>query len=44
MAKEANRLAGADEDRSLARLRAVRSDLIDPTIAALVSDQLWRRA
>src|SRR5271163_3908572 len=28
-----SRLAGADEDRTLARLRAVRSDLIDPTIA-----------
>ncbi len=27
------RLAGADEDRVLARLRALRSDLIDPTIA-----------
>jgi TolB-like protein/class 3 adenylate cyclase len=27
-----SRLAGADEDRILARLRAVRSDLIDPTI------------
>ena len=27
------RLAGADEDRTLARLRAVRSDLVDPTIA-----------
>ena len=27
------RLAGADEDRILARLRALRSDLIDPTIA-----------
>ena len=27
------RLAGADEDRTLARLRALRSDLIDPTIA-----------
>ena len=26
-------LAGADEDRILARLRALRSDLIDPTIA-----------
>lgn len=25
-------LAGADEDRTLARLRALRSDLIDPTI------------
>src|SRR5271168_2349406 len=29
-----SRLAGADEDRILARLRALRSDLIDPTIAA----------
>ena len=28
-----SRLAGADEDRALARLRAIRSDLIDPTIA-----------
>ena len=28
-----SRLAGADEDRALARLRAVRSDLIDPIIA-----------
>ena len=28
-----SRLAGADEDRTLARLRAFRSDLIDPTIA-----------
>jgi adenylate cyclase len=28
-----NRLAGADEDRTLARLRALRSDLIDPTIS-----------
>src|SRR6202162_127560 len=27
-----SRLAGADEDRILARLRALRSDLIDPTI------------
>jgi adenylate cyclase len=26
-------LAGADEERTLARLRALRSDLIDPTIA-----------
>ena len=25
-----SRLAGADEDRTLARLRALRSDLIDP--------------
>jgi TolB-like protein/Tfp pilus assembly protein PilF len=28
-----SRLAGADEDRTLARMRALRSDLIDPTIA-----------
>jgi TolB-like protein/class 3 adenylate cyclase/tetratricopeptide (TPR) repeat protein len=28
-----SRLAGTDEDRVLARLRALRSDLIDPTIA-----------
>src|SRR5471030_494659 len=28
-----SRLAGADEDLTLARLRALRSDLIDPTIA-----------
>jgi adenylate cyclase len=28
-----SRLAGADEDRALARLRAIRSDLIDPIIA-----------
>jgi TolB-like protein/class 3 adenylate cyclase/Tfp pilus assembly protein PilF len=28
-----SRLAGADEDRVLARLRSLRSDLIDPTIA-----------
>ncbi len=28
-----SRLAGADEDRILARLRSLRSDLIDPTIA-----------
>jgi TolB-like protein/class 3 adenylate cyclase len=29
-----SRLAGADEEGTLARLRALRSDLIDPTIAA----------
>ena len=29
-----SRLAGSDEDRILARLRALRSDLIDPIIAA----------
>jgi adenylate cyclase len=28
-----SRLAGADEDRTFARLRALRSDLVDPTIA-----------
>ena len=28
-----SRLTGADEDRTLARLRALRSDVIDPTIA-----------
>jgi adenylate cyclase len=28
-----SRLAGADEERTLARLRALRSDLIAPTIA-----------
>ncbi len=28
-----SRLAGADEDRTLARLRALRSDLIDPTVS-----------
>jgi adenylate cyclase len=31
-----SRLAGADEDRTLARLRVLRSDLIDPTIALLL--------
>ena len=29
-----SKLAGSDEERTLARLRALRSDLIDPTIAA----------
>jgi adenylate cyclase len=28
-----SRLVGADEDRTLARLRVLRSDMIDPTIA-----------
>ena len=27
-----SRLAGADEERTLARLRALRSDLIDPAV------------
>lgn len=31
-----SRLAGSDEDRTLARLRALRSDLIDPVISAHV--------
>jgi class 3 adenylate cyclase len=30
-----SRLTRADEDRILARLRALRSDLIDPTIAVM---------
>ena len=29
-----SRLAGADEDRTLSRLRGLRGDLIDPAIAA----------
>ena len=34
MSSAISRLAGADEDRTLARLRGLRSDLIDPAIAA----------
>ena len=34
MSSVTSRLAGADEDRTLARLRGLRSDLIDPAIAA----------
>jgi class 3 adenylate cyclase len=38
-----SRLAGADEDRTLSRLRGLRSDLIDPAIAAqAVSDEIGR--
>jgi adenylate cyclase len=49
-----SRLAGADEEGTLARLRALRSDLIDPAIAAhrgrvvkrtgdgFISEFLWR--
>jgi hypothetical protein len=33
-----SRLAGADEDRILARLRTLRSDLIDPTIAEAIRE------
>ena len=29
-----SRLAGADEERTLARVRGLRSDLVDPAIAA----------
>jgi adenylate cyclase len=29
-----SRLAGTDEDRTLSRLRGLRSDLIDPAVAA----------
>src|SRR5271156_5804385 len=29
-----SRLAGADEDRTLSRLRGLRSDLVDPAVAA----------
>ena len=32
MSSDFSRLAGADEERTLARLRALRSDLIDPTV------------
>ena len=35
-----SRLAGADEDRTLARLRALRSDLIDPTAQRTASTTL----
>jgi hypothetical protein len=40
-----SRLAGSDEERTLARLRGLRSDLIDPAIAAhhgrVVKRTLW---
>jgi adenylate cyclase len=32
-----SRIAGTDEDRTLARLRGLRSDLIDPAIAGAPS-------
>jgi hypothetical protein len=37
-----SKLAAADEERTLARLRALRSDLIDPTIAVPTSSVLAR--
>ena len=37
-----SRMTGADEDRTLARLRALRSDLIDPTIA-LHNGRIFKR-
>ncbi len=37
-----SRLTGADEDRTLARLRALRSDLIDPTIS-IHNDRVVKR-
>ena len=36
-----SRLTGADEDRTLARLRALRSDLIDPI--AVHNEHLFKR-
>jgi class 3 adenylate cyclase len=38
-----SRLAGADEDRTLSRLRGLRGDLIDPAIEALVDDEVGDR-
>jgi adenylate cyclase len=32
-----SRLTAADEDRTLARLRALRGDVIDPAIAAIMA-------
>ncbi len=39
-----SRLAGADEDRTLARLRALRSDLIDPTAVEIQHAMVERNA
>jgi hypothetical protein len=36
-----SKLAGSDEERTLARLRALRTDLIDPTIALHQADGGW---
>jgi adenylate cyclase len=33
-----SKLTGADEERTLARLPALRSDLIDPTIACIADE------
>jgi adenylate cyclase len=38
-----SRPAGSDEDRTLARLRALRSDLIDPTIAVHNNGRVVKR-
>ena len=37
-----SRMTGADEDRTLARLRALRSDLIDPTVAVHIGREFKR--
>jgi hypothetical protein len=39
-----SKLAAADEERTLARLRALRSDLMDPTIALITAASLSGRA
>jgi hypothetical protein len=39
-----SRLAGADEDRILARLRTLRSDLIDPTLRCITDASSSARA
>ena len=39
-----SKLAGADEERTLARLRALRSDLIDPSTALLCTTDVWSSA
>ena len=39
-----SRLAAADEDRTLARLRGLRSDLIDPAVAVITGVSSSARA
>jgi class 3 adenylate cyclase len=39
-----SRLAGADEDRTLARLRGLRSDLIDPAAVGATRVSQFRHA